>query len=188
MKKLSLALALIAVAAASHAATVNWTSGNLASTITDQGDITGVTAYYYVIDEAEYNRLNGGSYNDLIETYVDAKTGQPAAGYVDSSTATQRGSTYGTAKELDMDLDDNDSAYIVAVYIADSEFGGSYAIASTAKYTESEFEDFEESTNTGIGVRAYSEAGNQWAAVPEPTSIALLAIGLAAVGLKRKVA
>ena len=41
-----------------------------------------------------------------------------------------------------------------------------------------------------IGVNAYAaavSAGGGWTAVPEPTTVALLALGLAAVGMKRKV-
>lgn len=191
MKKFTaFALALVA-AAVSQAATVEWSSGDLGALAAQHADITGVTAYYYVIsDEADYTRLSALNSDQLYAEYFNEDgTAKIAA------TETVTANAFGVANWEQEDAS-TPTAYVVAIYVAKSDFGGSYALASTA-YAEFDNEsawgdpsggNFDGGANDGIAGAAFVANGNSWAAVPEPTTVALLAIGVAAVGLKRKIA
>lgn len=193
MKKFAFAMLAVLVAAVSQAAQVTWTSGDLASLKT--ADIQSIEGYYYTINEATYSELADASQENLYNAFYKGeainvggveKTYTPIAlsGKVEEN---DRGSINWTDSSATV------PAYVVAVYVAKSQYGGSYALASLATdsvTTDSVtgLEDPDTVRNSNIGVSAYYNGGGSWAAVPEPTTVALLALGLAAVGMKRKVA
>lgn len=213
MKKFFIATIAIAVASLVQAVQVDWTSGDLRSAVLSRSDIESVTAYYYVFSEATAGEIatkySGNSYNtsDLTSYFTDAngdvvdlssglangsgtKGGQSATVSKDKETGSWPNPVLANAS-----FDVTEDSYVLAIYVAKSEFGGSYALASIGYVdvdsTSQVGYDIENSYTGGMGADAYAyEGGNAsaWTAVPEPTTVALLALGLAAVGLKRKVA
>lgn len=194
MKKFIALTVALGAALVAQSAQVEWSSGGLGTAIANQGDITGVTAYYYVIDKDAATTLGNLSQSDLYYTYFN-EDGTQKAGAA-SPNATVAANAFGVANwtQDNPTLDSDNTAYVVAIYQAKSEFGGTYALASVASATfdpaaESGFDDPVSGNFDGIGTSAYAaNSGGSWAAVPEPTTVALLALGLAAVGMKRKVA
>lgn len=199
MKNLVLALAALSLVATARGATVEWTSGDLSFNAT--APIKSVTGYYYVLssgtagENAAKDLFESGEWgsSDLINT---------------SSTGWKLKDTFAGASLLTPQPTDDSAPwnvnytqnnvsadeYVIAVYEATTEFGGKYAIASIGYFDYDEDNTLDDnyginSVTRGIGSDAITyNKDNGWAAVPEPTTVALLALGLAAVGLKRKVA
>ena len=211
MKKFSITIMAIAVASLVQAVQVDWTSGDLRSAVLSRSDIDSVTAYYYVVsgttasEIADLYSANSYATSDLTSYFTDAN-----GNVVDLSSGLAEGKT-GTLKGTDTvekengswpdpvlanaSFDVTDDSYVLAIYVAKSEFGGSYALASIGFVDVDPASqvgyDIENSYTGGMGSDAYAydaAHGGAWTAVPEPTTVALLALGFAIVGLKRKVA
>ena len=184
MKKLFILFLAALVAGLTQAVQVEWSSGELNELL--PGDAQSVTAYYIVLDATAAEQMKGKTSEEIYYTYFNEdntlKTGV-------SPNATVEMNSLGGAS-WSQDIGNNSSAYVVAIYKADSVWGGSYALATVATYDENggECEDPDVSTNDDIAGTAYTNNSSSWVAVPEPTTVALLALGLAAIGLKRKVA
>lgn len=187
MKKFALFAMSVVALVSVKAATVEWTSGDLSDIVTAEmkaSEISGVTAYYYVIDKSAYEESE--SMEALVTKYVDKATGK----------LTTEGKAYDQKVESNpigyadwTQTYAGDSAYVAVVYMFDSLFGGAYAVAGKGAYSEGTgglYNDPDLDFSGEIATTAYE--ANGWVAVPEPTTVALLALGLAAVGLKRKVA
>jgi hypothetical protein len=205
MKTKTFALALVAfsVAMVSMGTQVNWTSGDFSSSFSSLvGTITSVDAYYYVIaNDASANDLvdlyNGGSWGteDLITVADDGKSWTPIYGTTADGHVIDDNMSDGVNLDWTNDSAPDADHYVVAVYVANNDMGGSYALA-TIGYYDNDVDPFNgehlDSYTDNLGTDAVryntSSGGSPWAAVPEPTTVALLALGLAAVGMKRKVA
>jgi hypothetical protein len=194
MKKFLAIFTFVSVGMLSQAASVSWSSGNLKASL--PADVSSVTAYYYVISDGTYGEYAQKSTEELNDIFVGKDgTLKEVADY--TGTSVPAGLSINVNDTIDMaeydpTLNKND-VYVAIVYVADSSFGGKYALTGVGEYHYADPELYPlgsaNNINTAIGTDAIEySTSNSWAAVPEPTTIAFLALGLAAIGLKRKVA
>lgn len=189
MKKLVVALAVVAMAAASQAAQMKWGSGSLTvpGTSTKVSTTYGATASFYSLTAAQYSALASAittaglsDANDIskfiYDTYKDVaatKTGNFMSG---AATITES-----TAYAKD------DTAYGVVIYTTydnSSKTGDLYYIANMGSAT---FASDSNITKGSMGLNLYGTgAAISWQSVPEPTSGLLMLLGMAGLALRRR--
>ena len=195
MKKILSFLAVALVAAASQAATVQWQSGTMYVAKDDTGawaDATSanrakgsVTAVYLIVDQSTYNSYAGKA-EDI---YKDWSTLEGKATRKSDAITSNNGGTANWTDSTEVTKADG-TIYALALYTYTHATYGDFYIAASGSASVNDAGDISGS-NKGLA----SNVGS-WTVVPsstpdpipEPTTVALLALGLAAVGLKRKVA
>ena len=184
MKKMMMAVAAMAVAASVQAASVNWQITNvripteLALTIsTGNAQFTtlnssGLTMNLYLVDV-----LNGDALVDLGKTGAVTGDGIQAGSVLwDQTTAISMRDTYGH-----VDGGDTAGTWVTLRLVSFYDDGAGKQYTLTFDIARNL------STITGAAV-TYNMAmmSQTWTVVPEPTGMALLALGAMAVGLRRR--
>ena len=187
MKKLVIALAAVAFAAVTQAASIDWSVGKNSWKL-DSGSYADAGYTVYLI--------NGATSLETIAAAINSATGAFDADqswvYGSSVTANAKG----TVAELTTTTDKltRGTSYDFSVLIIDAGATGGpkYMVSDTfgqKAYKIGDDEALSISFDTGyFGANALTaaSAANGWAAVPEPTSGLLMLLGMAGLALRRR--
>lgn len=189
MKKSILAFALICAVAVTQAATISWKSGSLKTPTADTGVFSGTsvaknaTAYVFVIQNNGAAAYDGEwaskSGEQLWAAYQDGSLAKAAVATSPATDSNAGGQANWTST---LTSENGTYAYAVAIYTYNDGKDDWY-IASGSSAQVAINGTVGGGTSIGSGVGKWTKVEP----VPEPCTVALLALGLAAVGLKRKV-
>ena len=189
MKKL-IVFASVFAAIVAQAATVNWT-------VSKQTDLKNMS--YAVIDPSIITALVGGAspYADEASMNADIAAGKAYSAAGLASALTADGTVNGKGTVASRSISDVGDTFTVIFWDGTPAENGKfyYGTFSTAGHTytppDSPGADVTVTsaalTQGTFTAATFTQSGGQ-DPIPEPTTVALLALGLAAVGLKRKVA
>ena len=182
MKKMMVLLAVVLAAGITQAAAMNWQSGNLylptsasdgtwGATKVTAGQVTG---YYFILDAATYN--DAGYVGTVTANMMNGTFNLTEA----NNTVVASGPVNRTANWTGQgDYAVGDSGYMLAVYTLNGYEGKDWFIVNTGTGTIAD-------NGANVSIQNMAASVGEWTAVPEPTSMALLALGVAALGLRRK--
>ncbi len=184
MKKFILALTAVAVTSLAGAATVGWSLAGAGNYANDAYQI-------FVIGQKGIPTTDAIKFiTDKLDAGTDVSSYAFGSGTVNGSGAANRAATATGAPTLDAGT--YTAFYVIYDSATPAAGSANYAVVSGASTLTQTFAATKASVTFVAGNQGnYLNNTDNWKSfgpVPEPTTVALLALGLAAVGLKRKVA
>lgn len=182
MKKLIIALGIVAVAAGVQAAAFNWTSSGTNAAKTFYGSdgtstIAGMTVYLLDADVVEQSALVEG-----------IRGGKTMADYTTVTSQALDANSRLVAKGFEYGEAGGNYNFYMAVIDGDNVFVSSSLAASgqASATVDVKFSGIKTATQTLNADGAYAGAGWYAASVPEPTSGLLMLLGIAGLALRRR--
>jgi PEP-CTERM putative exosortase interaction domain len=199
MTMVTVALATVAV----HAASINWQSGTMylpvgtgatpgtwSTASTDRvpgGTGSNVTAYYFILDATTYASINLTTLSTSLKGETSLSASTVVFGTTTLADATYKVTPATTTRASNVANEGSyaigESGYMLAVFVLDNYNLGStptdWFIVNKGSATISE-----SGATATVGILAASIG--VWTPVPEPTSMAFMALGVAALGLRRR--
>ena len=189
MKKLMIALAAVAVAAVTQAASIDWAIANNSWTL-DNGNKAAAGYAVYLIDGTTSLETIAAAINSTTGAF-DADQTWVFASDVTSNAKGARTTVTATTDKLTRGTD-----YDFSVLIVDATAAGGPKYMVSDTYTQTAYLS---GTDEALGISFGSDrlganaltyaagtAANGWAAVPEPTSGLLMLLGMAGLALRRR--
>jgi len=178
MKKLMLAMAVVAAGLSVNAATIKWNSGTIYNQAGTKANAKTaiVSATLYSLTSAQYTSATSMTAADLYK----AATGGTYGTAVTSASTTALGLANLTQTVTGGSTESPATYYGLVVYTDAVSADGPWVKTAVKSAT---FQDDGQVSFTGLASGVAS-----WTAAPEPTSGLLLLLGMAGLALKRKIA
>lgn len=185
MKKLIIALGIVAVAACVQAAAFNWTTSgtNAAKTFYGPDGATTLASgtVVYLLDAS----VSGNGQADLVDGF---RSGKSISDFTTITTTTLDANSRLTAKGFEYGEAGNNYDLYMAIVVDDNVFvsASKTVMAQTADTVSVQFSGIKTATQTLNADGAYAAGGWYAASVPEPTSGLLVLLGIAGLALRRR--